>query len=181
MFQGDDFGPKQDQPCSHSTPSPSPPVSFRKRGSRCSSRTRRWGGWLKPTIMRIVVVFPAPFGPKKPKISPAGIRRSKSRTAWKLPNFLFRQSMAIIRYADLQAFDLEAADDLNDVHLLVPVPLDQTNMRGIRWKLIEERVNGNPRPQVHLSPGMVVELAFLVNNPGLHICRDSHGPGEGSE
>src|SRR4030042_4004949 len=135
MFQGDDFGPKQDQPCSHSTPSPSPPVSFRKRGSRCSSRTRPGVGFIKPTIMRIVVVFPAPFGPKKPKISPAGIRRSKSRTAWKLPNFLFRQSIAIIRSADLQDFDLEAADDLNDVHLLIQIPRDKADMRGIRRNL----------------------------------------------
>src|SRR6059058_459929 len=28
-------------------------------------------GLISPTSMRIVVVFPAPFGPRKPKISPA--------------------------------------------------------------------------------------------------------------
>src|SRR5436309_5486870 len=27
-------------------------------------------GLIRPTSMRIVVVFPAPFGPRKPKISP---------------------------------------------------------------------------------------------------------------
>jgi len=28
-------------------------------------------GRMRPTIIRIVVVFPAPFGPRNPKISPS--------------------------------------------------------------------------------------------------------------
>ena len=38
--------------------------------------------------IEIVVVFPAPFGPKRPNISPSLISKSKSSTAVNLPNFL---------------------------------------------------------------------------------------------
>src|SRR5215470_13295162 len=39
-------------------------------------------------IMRIVVDLPAPFGPKRPKISPAGISKEMPSTALKSPNAL---------------------------------------------------------------------------------------------
>ena len=38
-----------------------------------------------PAIMRIVVVFPAPFGPRNPKSSPDGTTRSRERTAVNVP------------------------------------------------------------------------------------------------
>ena len=38
-------------------------------------------GCRMPAIMRMVVVLPAPFGPRKPKSSPAGTTRSRERTA----------------------------------------------------------------------------------------------------
>ena len=46
--------------------------------------------------MRIVVVFPAPFGPRKPWISPGFTSRLTPSTAVKLPYVLTRSWMAII-------------------------------------------------------------------------------------
>jgi hypothetical protein len=40
-----------------------------------------------PMSMRRVVVFPAPLGPRKPKISPSFTSKSARSTATKLPNF----------------------------------------------------------------------------------------------
>src|SRR5687767_7318959 len=37
-------------------------------------------------IMRIVVLFPAPFGPRNPHSEPRGTTRSRSRTAQVAPN-----------------------------------------------------------------------------------------------
>src|SRR5215210_1596150 len=42
-------------------------------------------GWRIPAIIRSVVVFPAPFGPRKPNNSPFGTVRSMESTAVKLP------------------------------------------------------------------------------------------------
>ena len=49
-----------------------------------------------PIIMRIVVVLPAPFGPRKPKTSPFSIESSRSRTAVNSPYFLLSCWKAII-------------------------------------------------------------------------------------
>ena len=38
-------------------------------------------GSRNPVIIRIVVVFPAPFGPRKPRISPLSTRNDTSSTA----------------------------------------------------------------------------------------------------
>ena len=38
-------------------------------------------GIVMPIIMRMELVFPAPFGPSRPNIWPASIDRLKSRTA----------------------------------------------------------------------------------------------------
>src|SRR5262249_56270842 len=46
--------------------------------------------------MRIVVVFPAPFGPRKPTISPRATRKEMPRTASTEPNDLVRSRTAII-------------------------------------------------------------------------------------
>jgi hypothetical protein len=42
-------------------------------------------GRNRPIIMRIVVVLPAPFGPRKPKISPRATSSERSSTAVKEP------------------------------------------------------------------------------------------------
>src|SRR5947209_6408391 len=66
-------------------------------------------GASRPQRMRIVVDFPAPFGPKKPKISPGFTRSETWSTATKSPNRLTRFSiatansdgcMALLRFAD---------------------------------------------------------------------------------
>ena len=44
-------------------------------------------GDTQPTI-RIVLVLPAPFGPRKPKLSPAATSKSMASTAVNSPNFL---------------------------------------------------------------------------------------------
>src|SRR6266852_5616439 len=58
------------------------------RGSFATSipRTRidPWVGSRSVEIMRIVVVFPAPFGPRRPKISPCWTVRSMPSTARKV-------------------------------------------------------------------------------------------------
>jgi hypothetical protein len=46
-----------------------------------ASVTRPAVGGRKPVIIRIVVVFPAPFGPRKPRISPSATRKLTESTA----------------------------------------------------------------------------------------------------
>ncbi len=46
-------------------------------------------GGVNVVIMRISVVFPAPFGPSKPKISPVCTAKLTSFTATKSPNCFF--------------------------------------------------------------------------------------------
>ena len=45
-------------------------------------------GINKPVIMRISVVFPAPFGPKSPRKVPSFISMDTPSTAVTVPNFL---------------------------------------------------------------------------------------------
>src|SRR5512136_2007238 len=47
--------------------------------------------------MRMVVVFPAPFGPRKPRISPFSTRNETPSTAVARPYLLVRLSTSIIR------------------------------------------------------------------------------------
>src|SRR5690554_4469664 len=47
-------------------------------------------GRASPVNMFIVVVLPAPLGPKKPKTSPPTMEKLTSRTATTSPNRLFR-------------------------------------------------------------------------------------------
>ena len=42
-------------------------------------------GFKNPVIIRIVVVFPAPFGPSRPTICPVGIEKLTSFTALNVP------------------------------------------------------------------------------------------------
>src|SRR5690625_2479309 len=90
-------------------------VSSSSRASSCGTTPRRaliWAasvagsipstrrvppptGEVQP-IIRIVEVFPAPFGPRKPKDSPAEICRSIPSTATKSPNVLRSPAASII-------------------------------------------------------------------------------------
>src|SRR6266849_5454212 len=58
--------------------------------------TRPEVGLSNPAIIRIVVVLPAPFGPRKPWISPGATSRLTPSTAVKPPYFLTRFSTRII-------------------------------------------------------------------------------------
>ena len=49
-------------------------------------------GGIKPVIIRMVVDFPAPFGPRKPNTSPFATLKEIPFTAWKEPKFFFRFS-----------------------------------------------------------------------------------------
>ena len=53
-------------------------------------------GLSRPAMMRMVVVLPAPFGPRKPWISPGATERLTPSTAVKEPYFLTSASTAII-------------------------------------------------------------------------------------
>src|SRR4051812_14916900 len=69
-------------------------------GSRARSRPliviRPLVGFRRPAIMRIVVVLPAPFGPRKPWISPGSTDRLTPSTAVNGPYFLTSVSTAIM-------------------------------------------------------------------------------------
>ena len=47
---------------------------------------------MNPVIIRIVVDFPAPFGPRKPSTSPFPTEKEIPFTAWKSPKLFFRFS-----------------------------------------------------------------------------------------
>ena len=53
-------------------------------------------GEVRPTIIRIEVDFPAPFGPRKPVTRPVGAAKLMSSTTVLAPYFLDRESMVIM-------------------------------------------------------------------------------------
>src|SRR5690242_9157883 len=72
-------------------------------------------GKSRPHISLMVVVLPAPLGPRKANNSPAGMCRHRSRTAGLLPYFLWTWSSSIMRRL---AGSLEVALE-HEVHALV--------------------------------------------------------------
>ena len=65
------------------------PRSGGRRTSRCPPV-----GWTSPSSARSVVLLPAPFGPRKPVTRPASTSKLRSRTAWTLPNRLYRSRIS---------------------------------------------------------------------------------------
>ena len=51
-------------------------------------RTSPSSGSITPMIIRIVVVFPAPFGPRRPKMPPGSMRSESASTAV-IPSYRF--------------------------------------------------------------------------------------------
>ncbi|OQC26274.1 MAG: hypothetical protein BWX70_02358 [Verrucomicrobia bacterium ADurb.Bin070] len=47
-------------------------------------------GGMNPVIIRIVVDFPAPFGPRKPRTSPFSTEKETPLTAWNEPKSFLR-------------------------------------------------------------------------------------------
>ena len=60
---------------------PTAPASTAAWGSMPNRVTRPASGGSRPSIMSIVVVLPAPFGPRRATVSPGAMRRSTPRTA----------------------------------------------------------------------------------------------------
>src|SRR5690242_12144728 len=57
-------------------------------------------GRMKPIARWMAVVFPAPFGPRNPKISPASTFREKSARAWTArPESQLRYSLVMPSYS----------------------------------------------------------------------------------
>ena len=65
-------------------PAPTPLPASRAEAGRAARRCRR-SACVKPTSVRISVVLPAPFGPRKPNATPAGTVRSTLSTAARSP------------------------------------------------------------------------------------------------
>src|SRR4051812_34279331 len=59
------------------------------------TRTLPEVGSDSPAMIRMVVVLPAPFGPRKPKISPGRTESERSFTAMNSPYFLVRLRISI--------------------------------------------------------------------------------------
>jgi len=53
-------------------------------------------GKVKHIHIIIVVLFPAPFGPRNPKISPSSTLNEMSSTAFTLPKFLVSDSISMV-------------------------------------------------------------------------------------
>src|SRR3954452_20022390 len=53
-------------------------------------------GDRSPVRRRMVVVLPAPLGPRKPKMSPSSTTKERSSTAWRPPNSFVRPTVSII-------------------------------------------------------------------------------------
>ncbi len=53
-------------------------------------------GWSSPRIIRIVVVLPAPLGPRNPVTIPGSMEQVRSSTARVLPNTLVSPASSII-------------------------------------------------------------------------------------
>ena len=62
--------------------------------SKPATRPRPEVGVSSPHSIRMVVDFPAPFGPRKPKISPLGTFSETWSTATKSPNVFTRSSIS---------------------------------------------------------------------------------------
>jgi hypothetical protein len=66
-------------------------------------------GIANPQGIRMVVVFPAPFGPRKPKISPRRIRRSIESTAVIMPNRFVRPWASITMFVRIPFPSMEVS------------------------------------------------------------------------
>lgn len=64
------------------------PRAIAPRGVCPKMETLPWSGALNPRIMSIVVVLPAPLGPRNATTSPGCTVKSRPRTAWTFPKLL---------------------------------------------------------------------------------------------
>ena len=64
---------------------PTTPAATASAGDIPKSETWPESGRVRPSTMSIVVVLPAPFGPRSATVSPGAMVRSMARTAWTAP------------------------------------------------------------------------------------------------
>src|SRR5208337_2895892 len=81
-----------------------------RSSSRPATRTRPLVGGRNPVIIRIVVVFPAPLGPRKPNTSPSGTKKETSSTTFLSTNRFVSPSTSITRH--LRSLRLETVAPL---------------------------------------------------------------------
>src|SRR5688572_6395136 len=142
-------------------------------------------GCSTPTIMRIVVVLPAPFGPRKPNSSPRLTCRSSGCTAVNLPYRLVTPSSFIIparihscgaskprsaiRDPRSASYNLQfqSPDQPQQFNLSGESTDNETDVRCIGRVLSECRIDSYPAiSEPDLRPGMVVEAAAHVHQAG---------------
>src|SRR5271157_1256312 len=99
-------------------------------------------GFSSPQSMRIVVDLPAPFGPRKPKISPLRTVRLTWSTATKLPNRLTRFSTT----TELWFSGMSGSPRADRVHKQV----------FNRWRDLQNRIKRNLRTR---EPGFKLRNA----------------------
>src|SRR5690242_21942446 len=90
--------------------------SASRTGCRSQS-TSPESGSTSPKIARIVVVLPAPFGPRKPSIRPRSTEKEQPSSARTSPNRLWMSTMSSIKSGDVAARheDCARGDESRDV------------------------------------------------------------------
>ena len=72
--------------------------------SRPSTRMCPLSGFIMPMNKRIVVVFPAPLGPRNPYIEPAGTLNETSLRAKDLPAFQLTPLSSMALFTDFDSY-----------------------------------------------------------------------------
>ncbi|OIQ77152.1 hypothetical protein GALL_411570 [mine drainage metagenome] len=84
------------------------PAAMASRGARPKTRTVPLSGRANPSSMSIVVVLPAPFGPRNARTSPASTWRSSPSTARTEPNDLVRPRRSMARSVVVSRMGVDA-------------------------------------------------------------------------
>src|SRR5674476_1556946 len=145
-------------------------------------------GFRIPAIIRSVVVFPAPFGPRKPNSSPRGTSRSIWSTAVKLPYRLVSLRRLIIeseggknvrrRSARRENVDAQRQHETQELGLLAQSADRESQMRCVGGELAKRRIDSDPTLEPDLRPGMVIEFPVEKGETCGHARRNARGPRE---
>src|SRR6516225_4641980 len=118
-----------------------------------------------PAIMRSVVVFPAPLGPRKPKSCPAGTCRSIASTAVNEPYFLVSPLISIIEVE--VGSGRRARSSLGRHRLGAGRRKDRTRMLLRIQTPVLERDLVRGAPQEEVAEGRRLHEASLLVHPSL--------------
>src|SRR5262245_10503347 len=125
-------------------------------------RTRPESGRARPTSMRIVVVLPAPLGPRKPKTSPARTANDTPDTAVRFPKCLVSPSAE--RTTSRSACRRESAASPSAIAKDVSSPLVMPLRASRLWLWTLPRVVGLAAAAV-FATGLVRALRGSVGEP----------------